>query len=268
MTVRVRQATRGDHPSFVRLFPELGVDDPIQDEQRFHESMVPTTLIAESAEGGVVLGYTYYQLMKDVAYVRHLVTAPEARRQGVGRRLLQGIVERARAVPCTTWCLNVKPENAAAVALYEGLGMKEAFATRALVIAWSKVTGNDPEGVTSRAIAPEDDARVEPPMQLLTGQLANNRELPGRVLQMLEEGGEVVGATVFNVDFPGAYPFRAARPELALVLLRALRPYARAHHDSLNVVCEGQPAIADALIAAGATVKLDLVHLKGPLPQG
>ncbi len=267
MIVRVRQAARGDHPAFVSLFPELGVDDPILDEEQFQGTLVPTTLIAESAEDGAVLGYAYYQLMKEVTYVRHVVTAPEARRQGVGRRLLQAIAERARAGRCTTWCLNVKPANAAAIALYEGLGMTQAFTSRALVMAWAKASGSDPEGLTSRPIAPEDDARVEPPMHLMAGQLASNRALPGRVLQLLEERGEAVGAAVFHPDFPGAYPFRVARPELALVLLRALRPFARAHHDSLNVVCEGQPAVADALVAAGATVKLDIVHLKGPLPQ-
>ena len=267
MTVRVRGATRSDHPAFARLFPELGVEDPILDEEQFLGTLVPTTLIAESAEDGAVLGYAYFQLMKDVGYVRHLVTAPEARRQGVGRRLLGEVVARARAAHCTTWCLNVKPTNLPAIALYESLGMVRAFTSKALLVAWSNVEGVDPPGVTSRDIAPDEDARVEPPMKLMAGQLATSRGLAGRVLKMLEEDGAVVGASVFHPEFPGAYPFRAARPELALVLLRALRPHARAHHETVNVVCEGQPAVAEALIAAGATVKLDIVHLRGPLPR-
>ena len=266
MRANVRAASRTDHAAFVRLFPALEVDDPILDEAQFVETLVPTTLIAEAADGAV-LGYAYYQRMKDVTYVRHLVTAPEARRQGVGRRLLGEIVARARAAGCTTWCLNVKPLNLPAIALYESLGMERAFTSKALFMAWSKVEGAGVPGVTSHDIAPEDDARVEPPMKLMAGQLATNRVLDGRVLKRLEEDGAVVGASVFHPDFPGAYPFRAARPELALVLLRALRTHARAHHDTVNVVCEGQPDVADALIAAGATVKLDIVHLRGPLPQ-
>lgn len=267
MSARVRAAVRSDHHAFVRLFPELAVDDPILDEQQFAETLMPTTLIAESAESGAVLGYGYYQLMKDVAYVRHLVTAPEARRQGIARLLLGAVVARAHAARCTHWCLNVTPGNLPAIALYESLGMKRAFISRALLVRWDDVAGADPAGVTSRAITPADDAHVEPAMTLLDGQLATNRALEGRVLTMLEENGTVVGATVFHPDFPGAYPFRAARPELAFVLLRALRPHARAQHATLNVVCEGQLDVADALVAAGATVKLDIVHLRGPLPQ-
>jgi ribosomal protein S18 acetylase RimI-like enzyme len=266
MTVCVRGATRSDHPAFVRLFPELAVEDPILDEEQFLGTLVPTTLIAESAENGAVLGYAYYQLMKDVAYVRHLVTAPEVRRQGVGRLLLGEIVARARVAKCTSWCLNVKPTNLPAIALYESLGMQRAFTSKALLMAWSDVEGSDPPGVTSRDIGPADDARVEPAMKLMAGQLATNRALEGRVLKLLEEDGTVVGASVFHPDFPGAYPFRAARPELAFVLLRALRPHARPQHATVNVVSEGEPAVAEALVAAGATLKLDIVHLRGPLP--
>jgi ribosomal protein S18 acetylase RimI-like enzyme len=265
--VLVREARRADHPSFVRLFPELAVDDPILDEDEFARTLVPTTLLAEAPDGAV-LGYVYFQLVKDVAYVRHVVTAPEARRRGVARALLAGVVTRARAAGCASWCLNVKPTNAAAIALYEGLGMTRAHTSRALSLAWRDVDAAPaaPPGITSRLVDPPDDARVEAATKLLDGQLATNRALEGRVLMMLEDGAAVAGAAVFHPDFPGAYPFRVARPELALVLLRALRPYARPQHDRVNVVSEGQPEVAAALEAAGALVKLDIVHLKGTLP--
>ncbi|HSO40073.1 MAG TPA: GNAT family N-acetyltransferase [Labilithrix sp.] len=267
--VRVRSAVRADHPSFARLFPELAVDDPVLDEEQFALTLVPTTILAVSPEDGSVLGYAYYQLMKDVAYVRHVVTSPEARRRGVARRLLAEVVARARAAQCTSWCLNVKPTNLPAIALYESLGMQRAHASRALEIAWAIVDAAAPteDRVTSRDVAPEDDARVEAAMDLLAGQLAGGRALSGRVVKMLDEDGAVAGAAIFHPDFPGAYPFRVARPELALVLLRALRPHARPDHATLNVVSEGQPEVADALEAAGARRKLDILHLKGPLPQ-
>ena len=103
-------------------------------------------------------------------------------------------------------------------------------------------------------------------MRLDDGQLATARAVSGRVLKMLEEDGQVVGAAIFHPDFPGAYPFRVARPELALVLLRALRPHARPEDAKLGIMTENQPDVAEALLAAGATLKLDIVHLKGPLP--
>ena len=100
----------------------------------------------------------------------------------------------------------------------------------------------------------------------MSGQLAMTRGFGGRVLMgLFERDGRdtVVGGTVFDPAFPGAYPFRAARPELAFALLRAIRPYARPSDLHVKVVSEGQPAIADALIAAGARVVHDIVHMKG-----
>jgi hypothetical protein len=98
-------------------------------------------------------------------------------------------------------------------------------------------------------------------MKLLRGQLAASRKMDGRVLVGLFDDETVLGATVFDPMFPGAYPFRVSRPDLALVLLDALRPYARKADTVVNIVVEGQPDVADALVAAGATVRLDCVHM-------
>lgn len=280
MAVHVRAAEPADHALFARLFPELAVGDPVLEPAAFVHQMLPATLIAEAetSDGeprGV--GYAYFQILKDTAYLRHVVTAPEARRTGVARALLAAILERARAAGCSAWCLNVKPGNAPAIALYEAFGMKRAHTSRALDMTWSAIEagpGAEEKGITARDIVPDDDARVEAAMGLLDGQLAGARAVSGRVLKMLEEVGGpsgittpgIVGATIFHPDFPGASPFRVARPALALVLLRALRPQARPADAKLGIMIENQPDVAEALIAAGATVKLEAVHMKGPLP--
>ncbi len=267
MAIHVRAARASDHALFARLFPELATDDAVLEPEAFVRDLLPTTLVAEAETRPV--GYAYFQIMKDTAYVRHVVTSPEARRAGVGRALLAAILERARQAGCASWCLNVKPDNAAAIGLYERYGMKRAHGSRVVTMPWAAVdafAGARPPGVVARLIAPEDDARVESATDLVSGQLASNRALPGRVLMMLEEAGCVVGATSFVPDFPGAYPFRASRPELAFALLQALRPHARPIDVQLGVVTENQPAVADALVAAGGTVKLDILHMKGALP--
>ena len=121
-------------------------------------------------------------------------------------------------------------------------------------------------GAAARDIAPDEDAAVESAMRLVDGQITSARGVSGRVMKLLEEDGRVVGATIVHPDFPGASPFRVARPELALVLLRALRAYARPEQEQLMVLTEDQPDVAEALLAAGATVRLEAVHLRGPLP--
>lgn len=263
-----------DYVAFVRLFPELAVDDPVADQAKFDQELVPTMLVMESANGpadpGRVIGYTHFQVMNDVVYVRHIVTAPAARRTGVGRALMAAVAARARTAGCTSWCLNVLRGNAAARALYESVGMAAAFDTKALHLDWANVHAVDASmqdtHVMSRLLEPDDDACVETDLRLMSGQLATTRAFGGRVLMGLFEGNRVVAGTVFNPAFPGAYPFRAAHPDLAFTLLRAIRPYARPADLHVNVVSEGEPAIADALITAGARVVHEIVHMKGALP--
>jgi uncharacterized protein (DUF2336 family) len=54
-----------------------------------------------------------------------------------------------------------------------------------------------------------------------------------------------------------------ARPALAAPLLARLRAHGK--HDYLRIVCENHDAPAETLIAAGATVRLRLLHYSGPL---
>ena len=200
MSFLVRSARPSDYAAFVRLFPELEVDDPPMAEATFVQSLMPDTLVAEAPEGAIV-GYVYFQIMKDLAYVRHIVTAPAARRTGVGRGLLAAAAERVRAAGCVSWCLNVKPLNTGAIALYETFGLARAHTSQALEIDWAIVGAGDrvhDARVTARTIEPGDDARVESAMRLLDGQLANARA-GGRVLVAIHEDegdGRVVGTPV------------------------------------------------------------------------
>jgi GNAT superfamily N-acetyltransferase len=271
----VRPARAEDYEAFVRLFAELGTGDAPCEKQGFVSDMLPTAFIAEDDSGGV-LGYAYFQLMEAVTFVRHVATAPESRRRGVGRALLGAVADVARRNGCRVWCLNVTPHNSAAIRLYASLGFAPAFESRALRIAWRAIEDEAvyDERTVARPIDKEDDTRVEAAMGLIAGQLAGARALPDRALIMLEYGAseldpsadEVLGAAIFQPQFPGATVFRVARPELALVLLRALRPFAKVTDVFVHVLIENQPTVADALIAAGAVVRLDLVQMKGPVP--
>jgi hypothetical protein len=219
--------------------------------------MLPTTLIA--TDGDHITGYTFHVLVGDTAYVKHVVTAPSSRRRGVARTLMTAIAERARRAGCTTWRLNCLTDNTPALALYEGLGFTRAYEAVAAWFPWSAVEGAPPR---SRIIQPEDDARVESALGILRGQLAEQRALPHRLLVMLEDA---TAAAVFDPRFPGASVFRVAHPDLALPLLRALKPHARPEHTRLSIKLEGAPEVAAALVARGATIRLRMFHMVGPL---
>ena len=75
---------------------------------------------------GVDLGTAYIVLVVlDEGYIDNVAVRPECRRQGIGDRLLEGFCRFGQA-HLAFLTLEVRPSNAAAVALYEKHGFQEA----------------------------------------------------------------------------------------------------------------------------------------------
>jgi GNAT superfamily N-acetyltransferase len=265
MTIRIRDAAAADHAEYCRLFPELRIDDPLPDQAKFDAEIRPTSFVAELEHR--VVGFLYYVVLADIGYVKVIISDPAMRRRGIGRAMMQEAIDRFRAAGAKTCVLNVFPHNEAAIALYESFGLERDRVNQVLVVKWDLVASRPAEaaGIRARAITPEDDARVEPAMKLMKGQLADTRKRD-RVMMMLEhDDGAVEGAALFDPSFPGAYPFRMAKPEHAFVLLHALRPHALPQHAIVHVVVEGDRPLADMFLAAGATLKMETLHMRGPI---
>lgn len=249
----VRRARVSDHATYARLFRELGTDDAIWDEARYEREMMPTTVVAED------FGYAFFVVIGDSAHVSHIAVAPEARRRGVATALMKAVAERAREAGCTTWRLNVKVGNAAAIALYESLGLARAFESCALKIEWRVVPDGPHEG---RCVEPAEDERVERALAMLPGQLAQARAA-GRIPILVERDGAIAAAT-FDPTFPGASVFRAS-PELAVPLLRAMRMHALPRHDFVGAKIEDQPETLRVLVDLGARVRFRMFHMAAAL---
>lgn len=264
MTLAVRPARPDDFVSFARMFPELAVDDPLPTVERWTRDMMPTTLIVE--RDGSAAGYAFFQVLDGAGYVRHVVTAADARRVGVGSALMKAVSDHMRAHGAREWHLNVKPENAAARALYERFGMHAQYNARQMRFEWSTFASFPPPepGVSSRAIAPADDSRVETIFGLPRGLLADARGR-GRALLMLEENGDVVGVASFEPTFPGSFPFRVRRPPLARNLLDAIATKRDPAKTIMNVVVEDDEPLTDWLKGVGAVVRMEILHYTGLL---
>jgi len=264
----IRPAHAGDYATFTRLFPELGVDDPVPSLERWSAELAPTTLIAERAARPV--GYAFFQLLDTVGYVRNVVSAPEARRTGVGKALMLALAEHFRSRGAETWCLSVKPDNLPAIRLYEALGMRFKYASAALRIRWRELDAlpADPADAIPAAIAAADDAALESALHLASGMLADMRKR-GRVMVGLFDriSRAPLGAAAFDPAFPGALPFRVLRAEYAPALLRALRGHALPELDWVQLVLEDDPALVSLLKAAGASVYLEFVQYCGALTR-
>lgn len=81
-----------------------------------------TAADAPAAGHTKIVGYAVASYALDVADVRRIATSPTARRRGVGRALLTGLLEEAARRGCQRVLLEVAADNAAALALYRRQG--------------------------------------------------------------------------------------------------------------------------------------------------
>jgi GNAT superfamily N-acetyltransferase len=261
-SVTIRAATGGDYASFARLFPFLGVDDPIPPAERWAK-MLPDAFVAD--RDGVVIGYLTGQVLPHGGYVRNVVVDPASQGKGVGRALMLRFAEHVRAAGLREWELNVKPENVPAVALYTSLGMRRTHPSVSLRFDWTLVDALPDAPCTIEALGAEDDERVESALGVTPGVIARSREAGGKVILAAWRDGSPVGVAVFDPAFPGAFPFRVADPDVAGPLCRALRPHAL--QPVMQLTIEDDAVTRERFTSRGALVRMEIDHYRGPLPS-
>ena len=74
---------------------------------------------------GQLAGYACLWHLADEMTLNNIAVAPELRREGLGRLLLEWILEEARRRGCARVILDVRPSNRAARCLYDRLGFAE-----------------------------------------------------------------------------------------------------------------------------------------------
>jgi GNAT superfamily N-acetyltransferase len=99
---------------------------------RFFDPAEPVhALVAEAA--GRVVGLAHYIFhrsttrLHDVCYLQDLFTAPDMRGHGVGRRLIEGVHDKARAAGSSRVYWQTHTDNAAGRALYDKVARHAGF---------------------------------------------------------------------------------------------------------------------------------------------
>jgi len=257
----IRPARDEDYAAFASLFPELQIDDPVPSRERWSDELRHETLVADI--GGDIRGYINFYRLATAGHVRNLVVAPAARGTGVGGELMRTAAAHLKHAGIPEWHLNVKVDNAPAIRLYEKLGMAVEHRTTVVALDWTSIDRLPSEATTVLPVDPADDDDIERALHLIGGRLAMSRRHAARTLLHLRDSAcAPVGIAVFDPAL-GASPFRVARPALAAPLIAACRPYAM--KPTIQLVIEDDDALADQLVAAGAMVKLRLLHYLGLL---
>jgi ribosomal-protein-alanine N-acetyltransferase len=86
----------------------------------------PLVALERGPDGERIVGYLVWWLVHDEVHVLNVGTAPEARRRGVGRALMEEAVRHGRQKGARLATLEVRRSNAAAIALYRALGYQQA----------------------------------------------------------------------------------------------------------------------------------------------
>jgi ribosomal-protein-alanine N-acetyltransferase len=96
------------------------------------EAPVRVALVAISeTPSGVVAGFVIVRCAEDEWEIENVVVEPELRRHGIGRRLIESVLRKARKNAAIAIVLEVRESNAAARSLYANLGFKEEGRRRA-----------------------------------------------------------------------------------------------------------------------------------------
>lgn len=82
-------------------------------------------LVAVEPETEKAVGYAGLLVVADEGYINNVAVDPSCRRQGVAAQLLQVFDNFAKGNHLAFLTLEVRPSNAAAIALYEGFGFRE-----------------------------------------------------------------------------------------------------------------------------------------------
>ncbi|NTX06062.1 GNAT family N-acetyltransferase [Myxococcus sp. CA040A] len=267
----LRPGRASDYETYVRLFAELGVDEPPPSASMWAHEVAPRTLLVDGPGG--VEGYTSTDALGELGYVGQLVVAPSARRRGLGRWLMERVAARFREQGCRSWALNVKRDNVAALGLYTSLGMRRARqginlkVTRAQVAALPPVPG----GLVVVPLEAGDWAPLTGAFGMMPGKLARYATLASHRLLRLarEDGVEEAPLGMMDVRSGGAvlFPFFAASLPHARALLEGAFSLLGTSRESMGVVVTDDAPLERILRDAGAGVSLETFELRGALPE-
>ena len=101
----------------------------------------------------IIIGYALLMMIMDEAHLLNLSVAKSHQKQGLGRYLLEHMLQIANNHRATNVFLEVRPSNVSAIALYENMGFCEMAIRRAYYPADPKLFKNGREDAVLMGLA-------------------------------------------------------------------------------------------------------------------
>ncbi|HEX8705370.1 MAG TPA: GNAT family N-acetyltransferase [Myxococcaceae bacterium] len=257
-----------DYPVFARLFLELGVAEPPPPLEVWAAELLPLSLFRDGPQGPQA--YAVTDVMGEVGFVVQLVVDAAVRGQGVGRQIMEELVERFRQRGCQRWALNVKRDNVAALGLYTSMGMRPRREATTLTVTQAQLEALPPAppGLEVVPAVEADWAPLTAAFRLIPSKLERLAKRASHQVLRFSRAGEAEpwGLGMTDLRHGGVlFPFFAATPGHARVLFEeALRRMGG--QGPLHVVVMDDAPLERLLRGAGAAVEMETLELQGPLP--
>lgn len=114
---QVSQVARLEKQVFSRPWSEQGFLDTLS---------MDNVIFLTAMEEERLAGYCGVYLSAEEGEITNVAVAPEYRRRGIGRRLVEELIRQGQAEGVSRFFLEVRTSNAGAIALYRELGFSEA----------------------------------------------------------------------------------------------------------------------------------------------
>jgi GNAT superfamily N-acetyltransferase len=191
------------------------------------------------------VGFGYLREGTRPAWIARLAVAQDARRQGIGGRLIETMLEHCRSKGEKSVILYVKRDNETAVRLYikHGFEVVEPWFQYVVPAAWfAEYAGSDGRPVHGEPVVravPIDSVKPadRPRFPDQWSDLPERHDPPNRyVFLFMDQNGATVGYCGLSPGFPGCLPFEVESPGRMLPgALASLRPYLLPEKDILRL---------------------------------
>lgn len=177
--------------------------------------------------GEALVGFGFLKFQDDLAWIAKVAVAEAHRRQGIGRRLMELMIERAREEGKNQCILYVEQDNNGAIELYRSFGFSPAETTYQFVVPAARLVLR-PEGiptVTAKMVTEIDEHEL-PEFKMQWMNLPESHNPPRTyVLVFFNADGHQVGYCRLSPQFPGSFPFVIEEPSKYLLpALLSIRP--------------------------------------------